>query len=558
MPKPFSLPLFLGLFVSSSLVSSSLMILRVVAQEPSVAQSSATQSSTAQSSTAQSSTAQPSTAQPSTRQRSTRQSEAQVADWFEKHRDRLPVLRAFVQRMPKGADIHSHLSGAVYAEHYLEWAAEDGYCVDPKAVAIVEPSACSQDSNYFPAAQLFSHIDTYDALIDHWSTRNLAFSGRSGHDQFFQAFGSFSPISDAASRQDDMVAEVANRAASQHISYLELLLTTQGSKVRQLGREVGWSQDFAQVRRQLLDRGLMDLVAQGSQQMADLERQTAATLGCGTASAQAGCEVTIRYLQQTTRTRSPQEVFAQFVYAFELAKADPRVVGLNLVAPEDNPVALRDYTLQMEMLKFLHSQSPEVKVSLHAGELTLGIVPPDDLRFHIHQAVEVAQAQRIGHGVDILYENDPFELMAGMRRQGVLVEICLTSNEVILNVQGEEHPFRQYWAAGVPIALASDDEGISRIDLSHEFLLAALRYDLGYRDLKKLARNSLEYSFLKGQSLWQSPGYGAIASVCAKDTPGSASVSKDCTALLQGSDRARSQWQLESELAEFEALPWLR
>lgn len=88
----------------------------------------------------------------------------------------------------------------------------------------------------------------------------------------------------------------------------------------------------------------------------------------------------MRFLQQTTRTGPPQEVFAQLVYAFELARASRAVVGLNLVAPEDNPVALRDYTLQMRMLQGLKRLHPEVKVALHAGELTLGLVPPERLR----------------------------------------------------------------------------------------------------------------------------------------------------------------------------------
>jgi Adenosine deaminase len=524
MPKPSKLPLFLGLFACSSLVVSG-----VTAQEVPTAQSSL------------------------------QRSELQVSTWFEKHRDRPPVLRAFLQRMPKGGDIHSHLSGAVYAEHYLKWAAADGYCVDPTARTLIEPSACGQGSPYFPASELFtSRTATYDALIDQWSTRNLSFAGQSGHDQFFEAFAGFDPISSAKSRQDDMVAEVANRAASQHISYLELMLTVQGSEVRQLGRAVGWNRNFAQMQQQLRDRGLMKLVTQGSQQFADLERQVALTLGCGTAAAQPGCNVTVRYLQQTTRTKSPAEVFAQFLYAFELAKADPRVVGINLVAPEDHPMALRDYSLQMEMLKFLRGQFPDAKVALHAGELTLGLVPPDELRFHIRQAVEVAQAQRIGHGVDILYEDQPLKLMAEMQRRGVLVEICLTSNEVILNVKGADHPFQQYLAAGVPLALASDDEGIARIDLSNEYLLATRRYGLGYPALKRLARNSLEYSFLDGQSLWRSPTFTAIAAVCVNDTPGSKSVSGGCSTFLQGSDRARAQWQLESEFAEFETLAWLR
>jgi adenosine deaminase/adenosine deaminase CECR1 len=323
----------------------------------------------------------------------------------------------------------------VYAEHYLEWAATDGYCVNPKVGALVEPKACGQDSSYFPASELLNRTSVYDSLINRWSTRNLEFAGKSGHDQFFEAFSGFGPISDSMSRRDDMVAEVANRAASQHITYLELMLTVQGSEVRQLGREVGWNKDFALMHRQLLKGGLTKLVILGSQQLAQLEREVWKTLGCGTLSAQPGCAVTVRYLQQTTRTKSPVEVFAQLAYAFELASSEKRVVGINLVAPEDNPIALRDYTLQMQMLQFLKRQFPNVKVALHSGELTLGLVPTEDLRFHIRQAVEVAQASRIGHGVDILFEERPFELMEQMRRLGVLVEICLTSNEVILYVK---------------------------------------------------------------------------------------------------------------------------
>jgi hypothetical protein len=88
------------------------------------------------------------------------------------------------------------------------------------------------------------------------------------------------------------------RAASQHITYLELMLTVQGSEVRQLGREVGWKPDFAEMQRQLMNRGLMDLVAKESQQFADLECQVASTLGCGTPTAQPGCGVTVRYLHR--------------------------------------------------------------------------------------------------------------------------------------------------------------------------------------------------------------------------------------------------------------------
>jgi Adenosine deaminase len=492
----------------------------------------------------------------STDQNIRQRTEAQVAAWFEKHREHPPALRAFLQRMPKGGDIHSHLSGAVYAEHYLKWAAEDGYCVDPTAVSLIEPKACNQ-GNYFPASELFNRNKIYDALVNRFSTRNLSFARKSGHDQFFESFGSFSPISSAPSRQDDIIAEIANRAASQHVSYLELMLTFKGNEVRQLGKAAGWNPNFVQMRQKLLDGGLRALVEQGTKELGDLDRQVSKTLECGTAVKHPGCSVTIRYLQQTTRTKPPEEVFAQFAYAFELANVGSHVVGLNLVAPEDHPVALRDYTLQMEMLKFFHSQFPKTNVSLHAGELTLGLVPPDALRFHIRQAVEIAQAKRIGHGVDIFFEENPFDLMAQMRRRGVLVEICPTSNEVILNVKGAEHPFKIYWDAGVPLTIATDDEGVSRSDLSNEYWLMARRYNLGYKDLKRLVRNSLEYSFLKGESLWQSNGFTARVAACANDTPGSNSFSTRCLAFLKNSERAHVQWQLESEFVQFETLPWL-
>src|SRR5258707_4357093 len=41
-----------------------------------------------------------------------------------------PMLRQVLQAMPKGGDLHNHLSGSVYAESYLRYAADDGICVD--------------------------------------------------------------------------------------------------------------------------------------------------------------------------------------------------------------------------------------------------------------------------------------------------------------------------------------------------------------------------------------------------------------------------------------------
>src|SRR5258708_34984594 len=43
-------------------------------------------------------------------------------------------LRNLLFKMPKGADLHNHLSGAVYAESRIRAAADDHLCLDPSAL----------------------------------------------------------------------------------------------------------------------------------------------------------------------------------------------------------------------------------------------------------------------------------------------------------------------------------------------------------------------------------------------------------------------------------------
>ena len=71
-----------------------------------------------------------------------------------------------------------------------------------------------------------------------------------------------------------------------------------------------------------------------------------------------------------------------------------------------------------------------------------------------------------------------------------------TSTDLILGVRGKDHPLPAYLAAGVPVVLATDDAGVSRIDLTNEYVRAAREHGLGYRTLKAIARNSLVHSFL--------------------------------------------------------------
>lgn len=419
-----------------------------------------------------------------------------AARWMEAHSENTPKLRQFLQLMPKGADLHSHLSGAVYAETYLKLAADAGWCVDPVKLLFAAPP-CAKGT--VPAQGISP--TTYSAMVDHMSMRNAEFAGKSGHNQFFSAFGIFGKATSIPGAFSVMQADVRDRAKSQNIQYLELMTTVQGQAVSNLGKKLPWKKepDMSKRLQWLLKNGLTALLQAGRKDIDGAESDYAKSQGCGTPNARPGCAVEVRWLQQTTRTKSPEEVFAQLAYAFELVKADNRVVGVQLVSPEDDLVALRDYRLQMQMIDFLHKRSPQAQISLHAGELAIGLVPPEHMRFHIRDAVMVAGAKRIGHAVDIGYEDHAADTLGEMSSRKVAAEICLTSNDVILGVRGKTHPLPTFLAAKVPVVIASDDEGVSRIDLTNEYLRAVQTYNLDYRTIKQIAINSLEYSFLSQQ-----------------------------------------------------------
>ena len=192
-------------------------------------------------------------------------------------------------------------------------------------------------------------------------------------------------------------------------------------------------------------------------------------------------------------------------------------------------------------------------MTLHAGELAPGLVPYEGLCCHIRLAVEEAQAERIGHGVDVMYEDRPHELLKEMARKHILVEISLTSNDLILGISGKDHPFPLYRQFGVPVALATDDEGVSRIDLTHEYVRAVQAYGLNYRDLKHIVRTSIEHSFLPGESLWRAhDNFTAVISACGKDSLGNDKPSSSCAAFLESSEKAAQQWELERRFRKFE------
>jgi len=477
--------------------------------------------------------------------------EQKTARYLDSIRNQPSLLLAFLHDMPKGGDLHNHLTGAIYAEDYIDFAAADNLCVDRTTSRLLAPP-CDICEHYTPKPAIRCAYDDhilYNQIIDAWSMRNWRSGEESGHDHFFAAFDKFSLT--AHNHTADGMASVVNRAAKERVQYVEFMHTADGSNAPQLAMKLDWVDDYSRMREKLLSGGLKEIAAATSQTLAEDDAKVRKVLKCDTPKPEPGCSVTVRYIYQVLRGLPHEAVFAQILLGFELASSDPRFVGLNLVMPEDWYIPIHDFNEHMAMLDYLHSVYPKVHIALHAGELAGSLVKPEDLSFHIRASVERGHAERIGHGVDLMLEKDPLQLLKEMAERNVLVEINLTSNDVILGVSGDDHPLPIYIKYSVPVALSTDDEGVSRSDMTHEYLRAVEGYHLPYAELKRMTRQSVEHSFLPGQSLWASTtqSFRPIAA-CVSDLAGK--TSHGCSEFLAANERAHEQMKLEAALAEFE------
>ena len=465
------------------------------------------------------------------------------------------LLRLLLQQFPKGADLHRHSEGAIYAEDFIDWAADKEGCfvVETQSLA---PGPCNEPAslplNGLGARDIARYNQAVDAMSMGRHDEDAGEDAVSGHERFFRTFRRF----DFGSRGERARIIATNRAeaARENIHYLELMAGV--DMRRDLRAAFGtepWNEADMAGRFERLQAFVKDAIPAARAAVDETQRKVDELGSCGTDKPTPACEVTLRYLMTIGREAVPEQVFGRLVLAFAMVDADPRYVGVNIAQPEDGPVSMRDYSLHMRMFAFLKQRFPDVPLTLHAGELSLGLVPPQGLTFHIREAVEIAGASRIGHGVDITYESDAPQLLARMARERIAVEINLTSNDVILGVKGNEHPLRLYLAAGVPVALSSDDPGVSRVDLTRDYERAVTEHGLTYTELRQVSRNSLTYSFLEGESLWGSEG--KLVTACASGLSRKAAA---CEGFLSGSAKAREQWRLEQALARFEAeLPGL-
>ncbi|MFI6345726.1 adenosine deaminase [Streptomyces sp. NPDC050560] len=474
--------------------------------------------------------------------------ERRVESRFRSLRELPGGLDAFVRAMPKGGELHSHLSGAASTELLADLAVRDGLCLRTSDMVTVEPP-CGAGTR--PATDMRTDPALRERVIRAWSMEGFTPGAESGHDHFFATFEKFGEVT--WRHTGELLADVLDRAADQHQLYQELMTTPASGGAKALAAKVGWDADMPRMLASLRADGALDDVVADARREADAGvAQFREVARCDTARPRPACSVPYRFIAQVSRGGAPERVFTQIALGMALAERDPRYVGINLVQPEDGEVALRDYHLQMRMVGYLRTRFPRAHVSLHAGELVPGLVKPEDLRFHVADAVRTARTERVGHGVDIAGEDGSAALLRLMARRHVAVETPLTSNDQILQVRGQDHPFPLYRRYGVPVVLATDDQGVARITIGDEYARAARTYGLGYRDLKDLARASLAYAFLPGGDLWRAPGRYETVPQCADSRPGARSPGARCADFLAHSPKAALEWRQESAFGRFE------
>lgn len=481
--------------------------------------------------------------------------EASTSRRFEQAKASEPQLIAFLKGMPKGADLHIHLSGALYGEDYLDAAISNHLYFDPKANTFTN----TQKDGTIPSADLVNNPTLYGQYLNAVSLRGYFAPAADSHDHFFNTFPLFSTPYEVIT-QSKAVEIVLRRAINQKISYLEIDSNPAPWKDWQIAaatdslQDIGDASDTALLQKSYdtVSARFPALIAATKSQLDGYDTEIARSVGSAPPISGTAGPVNIRFIIGLPRQVGNTSFFAQMACAMALAHADPRVAGITILQAEDDVRARQHFAAQMRIIDFLWTRLGKPNMALHAGELTLRNSTLDAMSTRIRESLEKGHSKRIGHGVSIAWEDNAEQLLREMKAQDVAVEICLSSNDGILDVSGDHHPFALYRKAGVPVTLNTDDEGVNRSNLTNEFVKAVRTYGLSYKDVKNLARNSIEYAFLPGESLYVNHDYNHITSRFAKIINDPQQSHEEDRAALNASPKLTLEMNLERAFAAFE------
>jgi len=404
-----------------------------------------------------------------------------LAAWFEQFKSEATdeELYRFLYAMPKGGDLHNHLSGSIRSEWFYQLAlsqAQRGY----RYYTRVRIANCRDyGGNAFtmaPYLLLFRNIQEsrYRSLNDCEQGEYLPLEALSpeqktgwlnslrldkpweGRDEFFQTH--WQRMGDLYANPylaaDALVLNM-QRFGDEGLRYLESMIGVLG----------------------FLDPAGEPIAPDA---VADIYRRRLAEKDARAAG------VTVRLQVTVLRFAPDAEDTLRFLYAFVERHRD-LFVAVNMVGREDND---KGYPLRfLSTLRELRRQHHGVRLSIHAGEV-------DEPNAHVRDTLLLG-ADRIGHGVNLITDPDTLRLM---RHGPYLVEINLVSNLLLDYVDDySEHPFPEYLRIGIPVALSTDDRGMWDSNLTDEFFVAVREFNLSWEELVTLSENSLRHAFLPAQ-----------------------------------------------------------
>lgn len=448
--------------------------------------------------------------------------ENKINQQFEIIKKSIPELIIFLKNMPKGGDLHDHSLGSSYAEFIYEDAIKlnDWYDLKNNMFLTNSEYELSNKNENIISIETFKNLYS-ENMLNHFSMRG--WDGiKDGANHFFNTF--LSTISSKRT-ENSMILEIIKRNKIQNVSYLEILTEVVPENIKgifyeSLAEENNFSEENMNKYCKILDSLDTDHnyneVKRFLNERDEFLKENKEE------------DFTIRYMPFLTRASAPLLKFFAETYCFMLYSIkDHRIAGINIVEPEDSIPSRNNFEKHLSIIKFVYNylsnrykdSERKINLTLHAGELNLLRSPMEDMNDRIRSTIFLSKnkkeqtipyAKRIGHGVSIPWEENAIDLLKYMSENKIAIEICLSSNEYILGVKGENHPFPLYKKYNVPIVICTDDEAVNRSNLTNEYLKAVKNFDLTYNDLKDISRNGIEFSFLEGKSLFVNSNYNNL------------------------------------------------
>ena len=124
-------------------------------------------------------------------------------------------------------------------------------------------------------------------------------------------------------------------------------------------------------------------------------------------------------------------------------------------------------------------------VTIHAGET--GIAE------NMKDAVNLLNAERIGHGVAMALDAETFDLI---KSNGVFLECCPTSNVQTKAVEViSEHPLDQFYSKDVRVTINTDNRTVSNTTMASEYDVLETHFSWNSSHWKKIYEMSIEAAF---------------------------------------------------------------